>query len=375
MASARTTAQLQCWLSVHIVQSRAVVWWLLIHRNHWVSISFSVSSIQHGKYLVLQLGYALAADGADEYRLDAFRQVAFELFLHVFIHHVALGDGQKTLLVQQFGIVFLQFVEQHMVLLGNLQLFAADHEEQNRVSLDVAQETQSEALALGGALDDAGDICDAERLVVAVLHNAQIGHQGGEGVVGYLGFGGADDAQQGALARVGEAHQAHVGQHLQLYDHPPLLGGLAGLGVAGRLVGGALEVVVAQAAAAALGDDELLALLGHLADLFAGLGVAADAAQRHFQYLVLARAAGAEVLAAVLAVLGEDVLGVLQVQQGPPLRGAAQDDVAAAPAVAAVGTRLGVVFHPQQVRTSRAALAAPHQYLDVVYEVRCHCLS
>jgi hypothetical protein len=27
------------------------------------------------------------------------------------------------------------------------------------------------------------------------------------------------------------------------------------------------------------------------------------------------------------------------------------------------------------VRTSRAALAAPHQYLDVVYKVRGHCLS
>ena len=144
------------------------------------------------------------------------------------------------------------------------------------------------------------------------------------------------------------------------------------MSVAWGLVGGALEVIVAQAAAAAAGDDELLAFFGHFAQHLACLCVAADAAQRHLEDLVAAGAAGAEVLAAMLAVFSEDMFGVLEVQECPALGGAAQDDVATASAVAAVGSCLGVVLHPQQVCRAGAALAAAHQDFDVIYEVARH---
>ena len=92
----------------------------------------------------------------------------------------------------------------------------AYHKEQHGVALDVAQEAGAQALALGRALDDAGNVGHHERFVVAVGHHAQVGHEGGEGVVGNLGLGGRYYRQQRALARVGEAHEAHVGQQLEL---------------------------------------------------------------------------------------------------------------------------------------------------------------
>ena len=144
--------------------------------------------------------------------------------------------------------------------------------------------------------------------------------------------------------------------------------------IARGLVGGTLEVVVAQSSSAAFGNNHLLAFFCHFAEYLARFSIFADTSQRHLENLVLAGAAGAKVFAAVLSVFGEDMLGVFQVEEGPPLRGSAKDNVAAASAVTTVGTGFGVVFHPQQVRTSRAALAASDKYLDVVYKVRGHCL-
>ena len=90
------------------------------------------------------------------------------------------------------------------------------------------------------------------------------------------------------------------------------------------------------------------------------------------QNLVLAGAAGAEVLATVFAVFGKDMLGVLQVQQRPALRGAAQYHMAATSAVATVGTGFGVVLHPQQMGAAGASFARTDEYFNVVYKVGCH---
>ena len=120
----------------------------------------------------------------------------------------------------------------------------------------MAQEVVAQAGAVGGALDDAGDIGHDEGDPLLHINHPQIGEQSGEVVVGDLGLGPADHAEQGGLAHVGKAHQPHIGQQLQLQHNLPALTGQAGLGKAGDLAGGGGKVLVAPAAPAAPAQDK-----------------------------------------------------------------------------------------------------------------------
>ena len=64
--------------------------------------------------------------------------------------------------------------------------------------------------------------------------------QRGEGIVGDLRFGGADDGEEGRLAGIGQADQAGIRDQLQPQPDPALFALLAGIGVARRAVGGAI---------------------------------------------------------------------------------------------------------------------------------------
>ena len=86
------------------------------------------------------------------------------------------------------------------------------------------------------------------------LDHAEVGGERGEGVVGDLGPGPADDADERRLAGVGVADDADVGQQLELELEVLLLARGPVLRVARRLVGRGGEVDVAEAAAPALGD-------------------------------------------------------------------------------------------------------------------------
>ena len=61
----------------------------------------------------------------------------------------------------------------------------------------------------------------------AGLHHAEVRDERREGVVGHLGPRARDGADEGALADVGEAEQAHVGEHLELEAELLLLARLA----------------------------------------------------------------------------------------------------------------------------------------------------
>ena len=237
----------------------------------------------------------------------------------------------------------------------------------------MAQEPQAQPLALVCALYDAGDVGNHKRAVVAVAHNAQTGFQGGECIVGNLGMGGAECGHQGRFAGIGETHQPDIGHNLELHNHPALFAGFAGLGIAGRLVGGTLEIVVAKAAAAAAPKDNLLPVFGDFAQQLARFCIAGHGAQRHLQDYVLAVGTGAEASAAGSAVVGFDMLLVLEVDQGPHLGVAAQDDMAATAAVTAVRATLGHIFFPAEVHTPRPSRARSTEDFHIVYEVAfCH---
>ncbi len=94
---------------------------------------------------------------------------------------------------------------------------------------------------------------------------------------------------------------------------------------------------VAEAAVAALGDDDALARLLQVGDHLSALLVEHLRAFGHLQHGVGAAPAGAVPAHAVHAGLGLEVLLVAIVDQRVEPAGAFDHDVAAAPAVAAVG--------------------------------------
>ena len=126
---------------------------------------------------------------------------------------------------------------------------------------------------------------------------------------------------------------------------------------------------VAQSAASAFQQDDLLSVLGDVAHVLAGLGVVGHGAAGHLDDLVLAILAEAAVLGAALAVSGQDVAVVAQVQEGPVVAVAAQDDVSATTTIAAIGTTVGAVLGASHVGGTSSALARADVYLHVVNEI------
>ena len=67
---------------------------------------------------------------------------------------------------------------------------------------------------------------------------------------------------------------------------------------------------------------------------------------------------------------------IFQVEQGPVVMVAAQDDTAAIATVAAIRTTVGLVLHVTKVHGTFAAFTRAAIYLHIVYKIRfCHCLS
>ncbi len=199
-------------------------------------------------------------------------------------------------------------------------------------------------------------------------------------VVRNLGLSRAYYAYDGGFSYIGEAHKAHIGQHLQLQHESTLVALLAGLCIARSLVGGTLEVPVAQAAATALQQDEFLAVLGDLAHRFEVLlailvldQTACHRTQRHGDdniLGILARRAGTR---AALTILGELVTLVLEVNQRPVLAVTHQHNRTSLAAVAAVRTSEGDKLLAAEVRRTSTAVSRTGEYLNVINEIgTCH---
>ena len=127
--------------------------------------------------------------------------------------------------------------------------------EQRGAALDVAQELEAEALALAGALDQAGDIRDGEPNL-ARLDDAEVGMQRREGVVRDLRLGGRDGRDEAGLARGRIADESNVGDGLQFETDVALEAVGAEEREAGRLAFCRGERRVAETALAAGSHDE-----------------------------------------------------------------------------------------------------------------------
>ena len=202
------------------------------------------------------------------------------------IHHIALGDGQQSLLVEQFGVVLPQLAQQNLIVAGDIVGVGRHHKEQHRVALDVAQKACADTPTLVGALNDTGDVGHHKGVSVPHLHDAEIGLEGGEGIVCNFGLGGRHHREQRRFARIGEAHQSHIGQHFEFKYEGSLLSLLTGLCVTWSLICGGLEVPVAQATTTTFEEHQLLAVGSNLAHNLARLGIACYGAEGYFDNLV-----------------------------------------------------------------------------------------
>ena len=243
--------------------------------------------------------------------------------------------------------------------------------DQQPAAVHVPQKIVAQAGAFAGALDDAGDVRHDE--ADAVLHpdHAQVGEQGGEVVVGDLGLCLGDHGQQGGLAHIGEAYQAHVRQQLQLQDHVVGLAGQARLGKTGHLPGGGGEVAVAPAAPAASAEDVGLTA-GHVLHDLIGLRVPHQGAPGDLDDEVLAVLAGLAGPLAVGAVAGHILALVAEIHQGGHVVVHLQNDGAAPAAVTAVRSAGGHVFLPVEGDGAVAAAPRPDGDPSLIDERSCH---
>ena len=232
----------------------------------------------------------------------------------------------------------------------------------------MAQELVAQATALVGTLDKAGNVRHSERLELGVGHNAHIGHQGGEGVVGNFGTRRAEHAEQGGLAGIGEAHQTHIRQDLQLQLNLHFPARAAGSGIARRLLGGGLEAGVALAAMAAIKQHLALVRQGQIQQQLARGGIAHLGARRNLDHHILAATPTAQGAGTRTAILGLEEPAPLEVQQIHAAGVHFHHDVAAAPPVAAVGPTLGQILGMVQADATVSALATADSDADMIDE-------
>ena len=113
----------------------------------------------------------------------------------------------------------------------------------------------------------------SDELVVAEAHDAEVGLERGERVVGDLGLRRAHRRDQRGLPGVREPDERGVGQQLHLEPQPVLLAVLALLGEAGRAPRVREEPGVAAAAPAAAGGEVAVAVAHEVGEQLAVAGL------------------------------------------------------------------------------------------------------
>src|SRR5690606_17873432 len=96
---------------------------------------------------------------------------------------------------------------------GDVLLRAVDKVQQDAAALDMAEKARADALALMGALDQAGNVGENEALAAVAAHgdDAEIGMKRRERIVGDLRLGLRDGGEKGRLTGVGQANDAGLG--------------------------------------------------------------------------------------------------------------------------------------------------------------------
>ena len=178
---------------------------------------------------------------------------------------IGLVERDDLRLVGEIVAVGHEFLTHGLVGLPGMLAGAVDEVEQHPAALDMAEKPVAEARALMRAGDQPGDVGEHEFAAVD-RDDAELRMQRGEGIVGDLRPRRAHRGKEGRLAGIGQADEPGIGDQLEAQPDGALLAGQAGIGMARRAVGRGLEVKIAEAAIAALGQHHALAELGQVGE-------------------------------------------------------------------------------------------------------------
>ena len=220
----------------------------------------------------------------------------------------------------------------------------------------MSQEAKTKSPTLRCSFDDARNVGHDEALSVAIRHDAERRLHRGEGIACYLRSGAGQGTQQGALTSIRETNESDIGKQLELEDDGTLHHGFARLRIAWRLIGSGGKVLVSHAATSALEKHHDLSVVGHVADVFARLGIINDCAARDIDVTVLTICTCASAGTSVASVTGKDMSFEAKVQEGPIVMIASEIDVSTTPAVAAVWSSHWDILGAMHVHGAATAL-------------------
>ena len=326
--------------------------------------------VQSAPELIHQLlkAYALLRGNEEDMPAVGFRALP-ESGQFLVCEKVNLVDDLNLLMFREFGIKGGQLIvdepEAGPGIVAIHILNAQDVHKEPR-PLNVLQETQSESLPLAGAFNKARDVGDDETPsgIIRMDHHAEHRHQRREGIAGDFRPGRRNLRKKCGLAGVGQTEKTRVSENLEFQPERVFLTRLTGLGEMRGPHGRALEMNVAETAAAAFGHDEFLIRLAQVGEkmLFIPALDINHGANGQMQDQIFALSPIHLAAHSVLAVLGRVMTLQTEVVQREQSAIGAQNDRAAVAAVAAVRAALGNKFFPAEMDAAAAAVSGLYGY-------------
>src|SRR5450755_2563935 len=290
------------------------------------------------------------------------------------IDQIQLVQHQPPRLVVQRLVIALELLDDGARIrdriAGAVERGDIDDMQQHARSLQMAEKLMTEPGAVGGAVDQTGDVGNDEAPVFVDANHAEIRRQGGERIVGDLGPGGGDRTYQRRFARVRHSQQADIGEHLELEVQHALHAFFARCRLPRRAIGARLEMQIAQAALAALRQERFLIVRREVGNELAALGHGDDGPDRHAQHDVLGAASVLIGAAASFAGLGAMNAGKAIIDQRIDVAVGNRPDAAAASPVAAVRAAARNVF--LAAKRNRAVAAVARDHFDVRFVDELH---
>ena len=177
---------------------------------------------------------------------------------------IGLRHSHDLRSLRQFGIEALEFTAQRLVVakrIASLGRIERHEMEKRATPLHVFEKSMPEPRALCSPRDEARDIREDERSLIAHANDAQVRRERRERIVGDLGLSPRHGPDERRLADIGEPEKTDVRHDLELEAEMSLLPRFARLGASGGAVVRRCEVNVPPSALAALRDDHSRARL------------------------------------------------------------------------------------------------------------------
>ena len=210
----------------------------------------------------------------------------------------------------------LQFLLHHPKIADGIISTGVDDVDEQPGALDVTKKIVPQTGPLGCTGNESRNIGENRAITTGASDDAKIGYERCEGVVGDLGASGGQHSDQGALARIGQADDAHLSQELQFQLEWPFLP-IPALGEFLRSTVAIAEVVgIAQTAATAERHGQPFTRIRQIPQQNSGGEMTHLRPARHLDHEITPRGARALVRTAAPSIIRSEQSFVLEVEQG-----------------------------------------------------------